>query len=63
MIDFEIGHYRKFEGPVTLTMTSDDLESHIVAHVLSSSTNITYWLVATSSSIVDVQADGRKFFH
>ena len=34
-IDFDFGHFRKFEGPVTLTLTSDDLESHIVAHVVA----------------------------
>ena len=44
-IHFNIGHFRNFEGLATLTL--DDLENHIVAHVLSTSTNITYWLVAT----------------
>ena len=62
-IDFEIGHFRNFDEPVTLTLTSDDLESHIVENVLSTSTNITYWLVATLSLIVDghvrVRTDGR----
>ena len=58
-IHFKIGHFRNFEGPVTLTLTSDDLESHIVAHVLSTSTNITYWLVATLRLIVDGRTDGR----
>ena len=46
-IDFDFGHLRQFDGPVTLTLASDDLVSHIVAHILSTSTNITYWLVAT----------------
>ena len=57
-IQFKIGHFRNFEGHVTLTSTSDDLESHIVADVLSTSTNITYWLVATLSLIVDGRTDG-----
>ena len=64
-IDFEIGHFRKFDGPVTLTL--DDRETHIVANVLSTSTNIKYWLVTTSSLIVDVRTyertDGRTSFH
>ena len=58
-IDFDFGHFRKFDGPVTLTLTSDDLESHIVAHILSTSTNITYQLVATLRLIVDGRTDGR----
>ena len=53
------GHFRTFEGPVTLTLTSDDLENHIVAHVLSTSTNITYWLVATLRLVVDGRTNGR----
>ena len=57
-IDFDFGHFRKFDGPVTLTLTTDDLESQIVAHVLSTSTNITYWLVATLRLIVDGGTDG-----
>ena len=55
-IDFDFGHFRKFDGPVTLT--SEDLESHIVAHVLSTSKNITHWLVATLRLIVDGRTDG-----
>ena len=27
-IDFKISHFHNFEGPLTLTVTSDDLESH-----------------------------------
>ena len=33
-IDFNFGHFRKLDGPVTLTLTSDDLESHIFAQCL-----------------------------
>ena len=50
-IDFEISHFRKFDGPVTLTL--DDLEIHIVENDLSTSTNVPYWLVATLRLIVD----------
>ena len=61
-IDFEIGHFRMFDGPVPLTLTSDDFESHIVVNVLTS-INITYWLVITLSLIVDGRKYGRTFFH
>ena len=54
-IHFKLGHFRNFEGPMTLTL--DDFESHIVAHVLSTSINITYWLVATLRLIVDRWTD------
>jgi len=40
---------------VTLTLTSDDLESHIVVNVSSTLTNITIWFVAALSLIVDVR--------
>ena len=67
-IHFKIGHFRNFEGPVTLTLTSDDIESHIVAHVLSTSTKITCSLVATLRLIVEDgrtngQTDGRMDGH
>ena len=62
-IDFDFGHFRNSEGPVTvtLTLTSDDIESHIVAHVLSIFTNITYWLVATLCLIMVGRMDGHVF--
>jgi len=44
---------------VTLTLTSDDLESHMVVNVLSTLTNSTIWFVAALSLIVDVRTDGR----
>ena len=62
-IHFKIGIFRKFDGPVTLTLTSDDLENYIVDIGLSTSTNTSYWLVATLSLIVDGRTDGRTFFH
>jgi len=50
---------------MTLTLTSDDLASHIVVNVSSTLTNITrpIWFVAALSLIVDVRTyvrtDGR----
>ena len=44
---------------LTLTLISDDLESHIVANVSSTLTNTTIWFVAALSLIVDVWTDGR----
>jgi len=50
---------------VTFTLTSDDLESHIVVNVSSILTNITIWFVAALSLIVDVrmyvQMDGHFY--
>ena len=57
-IHFKIGNFRNFDGPVTLTLTSDDLENYIVENGLSTSTNTIYWLVATLSLIVDGRTDG-----
>ena len=43
---------------LTLTLTSDDLESHIVVNVSSTSlTNATIWFVAALCFIVDVRTD------
>jgi len=46
---------------VTLTLTSNDLESHIVVNVSSTLTNTTIWLVAALSLIgrTDVSTDVR----
>ena len=46
---------------VTLTLTSDDLESHIIMNVSSTLTNTTIWFVAALCFIVDVRTDGRTF--
>jgi len=50
---------------VTLTLTSDDLESHIFVNVSLTLTNSTIWFVAALSLIVDVRTDvwtdGRTF--
>jgi len=44
---------------VTLTLISDDLESHIIVNVSSTLTNTTIWYVAVLSLIVDVRMYGR----
>jgi len=44
---------------VTLTLTSDDLESHIVVNVSATLTNTTIWFVTALCLIVDVRTDGR----
>jgi len=44
---------------VTLTLTSDDLESHMIVNVSSTLTNTTIWFVAALSLIVDVCTDVR----
>jgi len=48
---------------VTLTLTSDDLESHITVNVSSTLTNFTIWFVAALSLIVDVQTYVRTDGH
>jgi len=42
---------------MTLTLTWDDLESHIVVNVSSTLTNSTIWFVVALSLIVDVRTD------
>jgi len=54
-IDFENRHFWNFKSHVTLTLTLDDLESHIVVNELSTLTNTTIWFVAALSLIVDVR--------
>jgi len=44
-----------------LTLTLDDLESHIFVNVPSTLTNTTIWFVAALCFIVDVRTDGRIF--
>ena len=60
-IDFENHHFWNFKSHVTLTLTSDDLESHIIMNVSSTLTNITIWFVAALCFIADVQTDGRMY--
>ena len=49
------------KSQVTLTLTSDGLESHIVVNVSSTLTNTTIWFVAALCFIVDVRTDGQTF--
>ena len=44
---------------MTLTLTSDDLESHIFVNVSSTLTNTTIWFVVALCFTVDVRTDGR----
>ena len=68
-IDFENCHFRNFKSHVTLTLTSDDLESCMVVNVSSTLTNTTIWFVAAMCFIVDVRTyvwmdvrtDGRTY--
>jgi len=46
---------------MTLTLTSDDLESHIVVNVSSTLTNCTIWSVAALSLIVDTWTYVRTY--
>ena len=46
---------------MTLTLTSDDLESHIVVNVSSTLTNTTNWFVAALCFTVDVRTYVRTY--
>jgi len=46
---------------MTFTLTSDDLESHIVMIVSSTLTNTTIWFVAVLCLIVDERTDGHFY--
>jgi len=52
-IDFEYHHFWNFKSHVTLTLTSDDLESDIIVNDSSTLSNTTIWFVASLSLIVD----------
>jgi len=54
-IESENRHFCNFKSHMTLTLTSDDLESHTVVNVSSTLTNTTIWFVAALSLIVDVR--------
>ena len=56
-IDFENGHFRNFQGLVTLTL--DDLESHIGRFVSSTSIHTYIVYMGALSLIVDVRTYGR----
>jgi len=51
-IEFE-NHYFETKSHVTLTLTSDDLECHIVVNVSLTLTNTTIWFAAALCFIVD----------
>jgi len=51
-IEFEIVIFATL---MTLTLTSNDLESHIIMNVLLTLTNTTIWFVAALCFIVDVR--------
>ena len=57
----EKNHFCKFKSHVTLTLTSDDLESHIVVNVSSTLTNTIIWFVAALCLIVDVRTYVRTY--
>ena len=66
----KVGHFRNFDGPVTLTLTSDEHESHIVENGLSTSANailacgyIEFDCGRTYVRKTDGRTDGRTFFH
>jgi len=62
VIEFENHHFLNFKSQVTLTLISDDLESHIVMNVSLTLTNTTIWFVYALCFIVDVRTDGRTDF-
>ena len=65
-IHFKIGHFRNFEGPVTLTLTSDDLESHIFAQCLVDLYQyhiLVCGYIAFDCGRTDGRTDGRTCFH
>jgi len=53
-IEFENRHFCNFKSHVTLILTSDDLESHMIVNVSSTFTNTTIWFVAALCFSVDV---------
>jgi len=60
-IEFENRHFWNFRSHITLTLTSDDLES--IVNVSSTLTNTTIWFVAALSLIVDVRMYGQTDGH
>ena len=51
----KIDIFETFKSHVTLTLTSDDLESHIIVNVSSTLTNTTIWFADALCFIVDVR--------
>jgi len=59
--DFQNRHFRNFKSHMTLSLTSDDLESHIVVNVSLTLTNTIIWFMAALCFIVDVQTYIRMY--
>ena len=58
-IDFENGHFRNFQGLVTLTLTLDDLETYIIRFVSLSPIHTYIVYMGALSLIVDGRTYGR----
>ena len=58
-IDFENDHFRNFDPSVTLTLTSDDLETYISRFVSLSPIRTYIVYMGPLSLIVDGRTDGR----
>ena len=58
-IDFDNGDFRKFKGSVTLTLTLDAFESHIVRFASSTSIHFTIVHMAPLSLTVNGRTDRR----
>jgi len=61
-IEYENRHFCNFKSHVSLTLTSDDLESHIIVNVSSTLTN-NIWFVVAVCLIVDVRTYVRTDGH
>jgi len=61
-IEFENRNFRNFKSHMTLTLTSDDLESHIIVNLALTLTNNIIWFVAALCFIVDVWTNGWTGF-
>ena len=62
-IAFEKGHFCNFDPSVTLTLTSDDLETYINRFVSLSPIHTYIVYMGALSFIVDVRTDGRTDGH
>ena len=58
-IDFENGHFRNFDKSVTLTLTSDDLETYINRFVSLSPIHTYIVYMGPLSLVVDGRTYGR----
>ena len=60
-IEFENHQFWNFKSHETLTLTSDNLESHIFVNVSLTLTNTTIWFVAALCLIMDVRMYGHFY--